>query len=78
MSERDKQPGRVQAETGACGLIALSVAEIRKLLWRLVWAVKPTVKFILGWSVWRRHHQARARECHYKRRLDHLEQQLQL
>ncbi len=56
----------------------MSVAEIRKLLWRLVWAVEPTVKFILGWSVWRRRHQAVARECHYQRRLARLGHQLQL
>ncbi len=54
------------------------MAEIRKLLWRLVWVVKPTVGFILGWSVWRRRHQAVARACHYKRRLARLGQQLQL
>ncbi len=51
----------------------MSVAEIRKLLWRLVWAVEPAAGFILGWSVWRRRHQAVARDCHYKRRLAHLQ-----
>ena len=50
----------------------MSVAEIRKLLWRLVWAVKPAAEFILGWSVWRRRHQAVARDCHYKHRLQPL------
>ncbi len=51
----------------------MSVAEIRKLLWRLVWALKPTVAFVLKWSGWRRRHQAVARDCHYKRRLAHLQ-----
>jgi len=50
----------------------LSVAEIRKLLWRLIWAGEPAVGFVLEWSVWRRRHQARARACHYKHRLAHL------
>jgi hypothetical protein len=54
------------------------VAEIRKLVWRVVWAVKPIVASVLGWSVWRRHHQAMARTCHYKRRLRRLDQQIQL
>ena len=51
----------------------MSVAEIRKLLWRLVWALQPAVAFILKWSEWRRRHQAVARDCHYKRRLAHLQ-----
>jgi hypothetical protein len=59
-------------------LIRLSVAEIRKLLWRLVWAVNPLIAAVLGWSVWRRHHQAIAKACHYQRRLHGLDQHLQL
>jgi hypothetical protein len=54
------------------------VAEIRKLLWRLIWAVEPAVQFVLEWSVWRRRHQAVARHCHYQRRLARLGQQVQL
>ncbi len=53
--------------------MVLSVAEIRRLLWKLVWTVTPAVEFVLGWSVWRRRHQATARVCHYKRRLTHLQ-----
>jgi len=45
------------------------VAEIRRLLWRLVWLVVPAVAFALGWSQWRRRHQAVAKACHYKKRL---------
>ncbi len=56
----------------------MSVAEIRKLLWRLVWAVEPAAEFVLGWSVWRRQHQAVARACHHKRRLARLGHHLQL
>lgn len=58
--------------------MGLSVPEIRKLVWQVGWAVQPLVTVVLTWSVWRRHHQALARACHYQRRLRHLEQQLQL
>jgi len=45
----------------------LTVAEIRRLLWRLVWLVVPAAAFVLGWSRWRRRHQALAKACHYKK-----------
>jgi hypothetical protein len=54
------------------------VAEIRHLVWRLVWAVTPVVAAVLSWSVWRRRHQAIARACHYTRRLHGLDHHLQL
>ncbi|WP_168219026.1 hypothetical protein [Limnoglobus roseus] len=46
----------------------MSVPEVRKLLARLVWAFAPLAKQVLAWSVWRRRHQHRARDCHYKKR----------
>ena len=47
----------------------LTVSEVRKLLCRLVLSRRaPSWKEVLCWSVWRRHHQAVARRCHYKRR----------
>jgi hypothetical protein len=49
-------------------LIRLSVSEVRKLLLRLVWAFVPDAERVLAWSAWRRRHQHRARECHYKKR----------
>jgi hypothetical protein len=49
-------------------LIPLTVAEIRRLLYHLVWKVLQPVEFILAWSVWRRRHQARAKVCHYRHR----------
>ena len=60
------------------GLIRLRVAEIRHLVWGVVWEVKPLIAAVLDWSLWRRRHQARARACHDKRRLHALRQQLQL
>jgi len=49
-------------------LIRLSVAEIRRLLWRLVLVVQMTAAQIVTWSRWRRHHQAVAKFHHYQRR----------
>jgi hypothetical protein len=49
--------------------VALTVSEVRKLLCRLVLGRRaPRWEEVLGWSVWRRHHQAVARRSHYKRR----------
>lgn len=47
----------------------LTVSEVRKLLYRLVLGRRaPGWEEVLSWSVWRRHHQAVAKRCHYKRR----------
>lgn len=48
-------------------LIPLTVPEVRRLLWRLVWGCLPTPKQVCQWSWWRRRHQAVAKRCHYKR-----------
>jgi hypothetical protein len=49
--------------------VELTVSEVRKLLCRLVLSRgAPPWKEVLSWSEWRRHHQAVARRCHYKRR----------
>ena len=50
-------------------LIPLTVPEVRRLLYRLIWRPMPLNKSVLAWSRWRRRHQASARLCHYKRRL---------
>ena len=50
-------------------VIKLTVCEIRRLLCRLVVHRRPPRwEEVLWWSVWRRHHQAVAKRCHYKRR----------
>ena len=49
-------------------LIARTVPEVRKLLLKLVWAFLRPAEQVLAWSVWRRRHQHRARECHYRKR----------
>jgi DDE superfamily endonuclease len=50
-------------------LVELTVAEVRRLLCRMV-LVGRAARWgeVLSWSSWRRHHQAVARRCHYKRR----------
>jgi SRSO17 transposase len=51
------------------GPIRLTVNEIRRLFTTLVNPTIHTLAHRLRWSLWRRTHQARARQCHYKRRL---------
>ena len=46
-------------------LVALTVAELRRLLARLVWGPPVDPAFTLAWSAWRRRHQATARRTHY-------------
>ena len=50
------------------GLIMLTVNEFRRLFDALLLATHRTVASLLAWSRWRRRHQHRARQCHYKRR----------
>jgi SRSO17 transposase len=61
-SAEKKKPPRKNA------LIALSVPEIRHLLWRLVWQKTVEQSLVLAWSLWRRKHQAKAQFYHYRRR----------
>jgi len=50
-------------------LLPLTVPEVRRLLRLVLWAVEPPPGLRLWWSRWRRRHQARAKRCHYRRRL---------
>ena len=50
------------------GLIELTVNEFRRLFDALLLTGKHTIATLLAWSTWRRRHQARARDCHYRRR----------
>ena len=43
--------------------------EVRRLLHWLVWVPLHSVDHVFGWSRWRRRHQARAKRCHYQRRV---------
>jgi hypothetical protein len=44
-----------------------SVPEIRSLLARLLLRPPTRTRFIMAWSLWRRHHQAKAAAAHYRR-----------
>jgi SRSO17 transposase len=60
-TERDTRPTPT-------GLITLTVNEFRRLFDALLLAAKQTLTSLLRWSAWRRRHQHRARESHYRRR----------
>jgi hypothetical protein len=59
-TERDHSPTPAD-------LIDLTVNEFRRLFDALLLGTKHTIDTLLAWSRWRRRHQARARECHYRR-----------
>jgi SRSO17 transposase len=50
------------------GLIPLTINEFRRLFDALLLAGGNTITRLLGWSTWRRRHQARAHDSHYRRR----------
>jgi SRSO17 transposase len=60
--ERDHTPAPT-------GLIELTVNEFRRLFDALLLGAKHSLDTLLAWSRWRRRHQARARQCHYRRHL---------
>jgi hypothetical protein len=65
---RDPAPPAAGSAVHLAELIPLTVPEVRRLLWGVVWRAFPSVEQVLAWSVWRRHHQAVAKRCHYRRR----------
>jgi hypothetical protein len=60
-AERDTAPTPV-------GLIALTVNEFRRLFDALLLVTNRTITSLLAWSRWRRRHQYRATQSHYRRR----------
>jgi hypothetical protein len=58
--ERDQTPT-------PAGLIPLTVNEFRRLFDAVILKSRLTMTNLISWSTWRRRHQARARECHYRR-----------
>jgi SRSO17 transposase len=48
-------------------LLPLTVPEVRRLIWQLVWARPPVQQVVVAWSRWRRRHQLRAQRCQYQR-----------
>lgn len=69
--ERDQNPP-------PAALVPLSLNELRRLFDALVIGATATIEHVLKWSIWRRKHQARARQCHYHRRSEHLKPDLLL
>jgi SRSO17 transposase len=60
--------------TPADTLIPLTVNEVRHLLVHVAMPrPTPAASFILGWSAWRRRHQARAQVSHYRRQAKALQ-----
>lgn len=51
-------------------LIPLTCSEIQHLFAALTTTVRPAA-YHLGWSAWRRRHQARSRACHYELQATH-------
>ncbi|MGE5289018.1 MAG: hypothetical protein ACM3ML_17820 [Micromonosporaceae bacterium] len=54
--------------TDEAGLIAVTLAEARRLFTTLLARATATTEQILAWSRWRRRHQHRARTAHYRSR----------
>jgi hypothetical protein len=48
------------------GLITLTVNEFRRLFDAFILSTHHTIASLLHWSRWRRRHQHRARQCHYR------------
>jgi hypothetical protein len=58
------------------GLIALTVAEIKRLLDLLTHRLQP-LDHHLDWTIWRQRHQARARWFHHRTRLQRQTEQME-
>ena len=69
MFKKDFLRRDAKLEKSTIALVPLSVPELRKLLWQMLWRVRHCLAFIVGWSLWRRHHQAIAMMCHWQRRM---------
>jgi hypothetical protein len=52
----------------AAELLPLTVPEVRRLLFALLWQALPAPDAVLHWSAWRRRHQAQAKRAHIRRR----------
>jgi SRSO17 transposase len=66
-------PSNAITRPAPAGLIPLTVNEFRRLFDALLLAGKRSITALLAWSRWRRRHQARAGDCHYRRREHQLQ-----
>ena len=63
-----KKPSARRGVAHGPELIPLSVPEVRRLVWWLVWGRRGRQSEpVVSWSHWRRRHQAVARTCHHRR-----------
>jgi SRSO17 transposase len=67
-----------EPSTTGHALIPLTLGEIRHLFTRLRPGAPPGTAHTLRWSYWRRRHQHRARESHYRRSDEHHDHELRL
>ncbi|MBW4464096.1 MAG: hypothetical protein KME07_01480 [Pegethrix bostrychoides GSE-TBD4-15B] len=56
-----------RARWQADAIVPLSIAELQRWVWRLLFSVAWSLEDVLHWSLWRRAHQATARFFHYKK-----------
>jgi hypothetical protein len=49
-------------------LLPVTVPEVHRLVYQLIWQPPPQPERILRWSGWRRRHQQRAKRSHYPHR----------
>ena len=61
--------GKKGAVDRQADLLPLTVPEVRRLLWHLVWDRPPDPAAACAWSRWRHRHQQQARRSHWKRRI---------
>ena len=57
----------------AADKVPLSISEIMVLLGHLVLALARSIDYVIGWSNWRRWHQAIARRCHIRRKIAQIQ-----
>ena len=71
--DRDTEPLAQQQSEGVQtpkgSLLPLTLPEIRRLFWSLLWRALPDPLHVIFWSRWRRQHQATAKYYHDQRRL---------
>ena len=64
----NRKPGNLDAlKVEHVPLFCLSLAELKRYLWKLLFPRSWSIEFILHWSFWRRKHQASARFFHYRK-----------
>jgi len=62
------RPTSLAAFKRRSALVELTIAEVRRLVRRLLLERRPSRDAVVHWSTWRRQHQAGARRSHYQQR----------